>query len=904
MFRTELRFRTVLALCFILCFAAWSFAQTEKPPRWPRTIDDPRGTVTVYSPQLESIQGDRLTAVSAVSVKLKTSPEPVFGAVWFNCRVSTDRATQEVSFSDLKVPVAKFPDTPDDKVTILRQFLEQNLPISDIKMPMASLVAQVNLVAEKRQVSGKFEDKPPQIVFVMKPTALVFINGEPKMKKVEGSGLMRVVNTPYLIVFDSASSSYYLKGGDFWYSASDWKGPWNPDAKPPQDALKLASNDFLTTQTQKETPKGELGEPAPEIFVTTSSTELIETTGEPQFVPISGSKLTYVSNTERSWIYDTASQTNYVLLAGRWYAGPSTRGPWQYTPGRSLPEDFKKIPADSVAGAALANVPGTQEASNALANLQVPQTAAIDRREAKFTPTYDGAPQFKPIEGTNLSYAANSPQTIIKTPEGRTYANEDAVWYESTQPTAAFEVSTSVPQSIYSIPPSSPVYNATYSYVYDSTPDTVYVGYTPGYTGSYYHDDCICYGTGYDYPYWYGDYYYSSPYTWGLGAAYNPYTDNWGVRFGYGGRFGGYGGGWVGWGSGWYGGWVAGGYWHGGAHVNPLWRNQGNLDNRWDNRYQNNIYDRAKNFNRNDFDFNRNNINAGNNRWKDKAGNIGRAGGIAAAGGIGAAGGIAAAGAIKSLRGGAANRPGRAATLPAGAGNRLPSRDGRGPDNVFADQNGNVFRNTGKGWEQRVGNGWQNANDRVPGGAGAALAAGAGAGLAAGAGQNLGNRVPGQGAGAGIQQRPGGQLGAGAGLQPGAGAGLPQRPGVQPGAGTGLPARPSVQPGAGMPARPALPPRPSISQPSMPSRPTYNLPQQSQARQQAVQRSQAYQRPPSRTTSQPRRSSSASRPSGGSRAPSRSASRPSGGSRGGGGGRASGGARAGGGGGGRGGGRR
>ena len=46
-------------------------------------------------------------------------------------------------------------------------------------------------------------------------------------------------------------------------------------------------------------------------------------------------------------------------------------------------------------------------------------------------------------------------------------------------------MATSVPAVIYSIPPSSPVHYVTYVRVYDWTPQVVYVGYTPGYYGTY-----------------------------------------------------------------------------------------------------------------------------------------------------------------------------------------------------------------------------------------------------------------------------------------------------------------------------------------------------------------------------------------------------------------------------------
>ena len=55
--------------------------------------------------------------------------------------------------------------------------------------------------------------------------------------------------------------------------------------------------------------------------------------------------------------------------------------------------------------------------------------AECDRRskKAEFTATYDGEPQFKPIEGTDMSYAVNSPNDIIVV-GGKHYAGSGAIF--------------------------------------------------------------------------------------------------------------------------------------------------------------------------------------------------------------------------------------------------------------------------------------------------------------------------------------------------------------------------------------------------------------------------------------------------------------------------------------------
>jgi hypothetical protein len=88
-------------------------------------------------------------------------------------------------------------------------------------------------------------------------------------------------------------------------------------------------------------------------------------------------------------------------------------------------------------------------------------------------------------------------------------------------------VATEVPEEIYTIPPSSPVYYATFARVYSATEDEVEVGYTPGYQGTYEDDGTVVYGTGWDYEPWTGEDYYGWGWTWGYSYWYVPWYQWW-----------------------------------------------------------------------------------------------------------------------------------------------------------------------------------------------------------------------------------------------------------------------------------------------------------------------------------------------------------------------------------------
>ena len=117
---------------------------------------------------------------------------------------------------------------------------------------------------------------------------------------------------------------------------------------------------------------------------------------------------------------------------------------------------------------------------------------------------------------------------------GLYYLVEDGVWYLSASPHGPWQVATGRPAQVDTILPTSPVHNVKYVRVYDATPEVVYVGYTPGYLGSYVYRDTVLYGSGWNYRPWVSPrYYYPRHLTWGWHVSYNPWT-GWDFGMGWG----------------------------------------------------------------------------------------------------------------------------------------------------------------------------------------------------------------------------------------------------------------------------------------------------------------------------------------------------------------------------------
>ena len=275
------------------------------------------------------------------------------------------------------------------------------------------------------------------------------------------------------------------------------------------------------------------------------------TDGPAVFVPLLDDLLV-LQNSDDDVFMHVESQRFYIVLAGRWYDADSLNGPWSYRAADQLPPAFAEIPPRSEQADARVYVAGTAEAEEAVLDAQVPRTAAVERGVAEVDVRYDGEPDFQPVAGTDMQYAANTGATVLQS-DRRYYLVENGVWYVSDRPNGPWQVSAWRPQAVSQIAPTSPVYHVKYVYIYDSTPDVVYVGYTPGYLGSYVYGGTVVYGTGWHYRPWISPfYYYPRPSTWGFHVSYNPWS-GWGFGLSWN------------WGWGWdpfYTSYWSGGYWH------------------------------------------------------------------------------------------------------------------------------------------------------------------------------------------------------------------------------------------------------------------------------------------------------------------------------------------------------
>jgi hypothetical protein len=506
----------------------WAHAQapgaSSADDTWPKQFVSGGNTFSIYQPQIERWQWNELQARAAVGLETAASPQPRFGVIWFSALTNVDKESRMVTLQDMSLFKIDFPGTPDEGIDYASA-LNDALPSQPIQIALDRLQANLEVtkvIGRRQQVPVK--NTPPRIVYSPRLAVLVLTDGKLVLRQVQGTPLMRAINTRALLLLDTSSGTYYLWLLNRWVQAPAFEGPWTAATSAPaalettkQQAIadKQVSVDDFTPPVKQALEQGQL----PVIYTSTAPAELIQTEGPAQFQPIATTQIFDVSNTASSLFFYRTTQQYYVLISGRWFRARALSGPWAFVEPSTLPGDFAQIPLNHPKGAVLASVPGTAEAKQAVIANGIPQTATI-ARTARLTVTYDGSPQFTPITGTGLSYARNAPLPVIQVDPTYYMALQDGVWFVSSSPARTWLVATSVPPVIYTIPPTAPLYYVTHVYVYGSTPQVVYTGYTPGYYGMVVTpSNLVVYGTGYVYPAWAGTVWYPLPATYGAYAA-------------------------------------------------------------------------------------------------------------------------------------------------------------------------------------------------------------------------------------------------------------------------------------------------------------------------------------------------------------------------------------------------
>jgi hypothetical protein len=542
-------------------------------PGWPRQLTNNGSILVLYTPQVEDWpEYQTLNFRMAFALTPYQGKESV-GVLYISATTTVDTYTRMVDIFNMNITDVHFPSLDPATAASMGQIVRQFLDVTKkVTVSMDRIVAATPKKQPTTAVSN-IKNDPPTIFVSNTPAILLQMQGEAAVTDASKGGMKYVYNANWPLFQDPGTNKYYLFDNVEWQTAGQLQGPWTYTSKLPKALTDLKKDDNWKTVLKTAIPAPAKSKSLPNIYYSVDPAEIVIFSGAPSMQPIPGTGLTYASNTGSNLFYSGQTSLYYFLASGRWFSAPGLNGPWLYaTP--NLPADFANIPETSPAARVLSTVPGTDEAADAVMIAQIPTKVTVDPKAVPaVTISYSGSPNFVVIQGTSLSYAQNTTDKVIMVSSNSYYACLNALWYVSSTPQGPWVVATSIPQAIYTIPASSPVYNVTYVTQTVTSTGTVQASYTAGYMGAfivgvgvgviiasgtgwyappyYYHPPYgypICYGGMYTYgayayhPYGYGGVTYRASYnsatgTYGrsataygpygsatVGQAYNPYT--------------------------------------------------------------------------------------------------------------------------------------------------------------------------------------------------------------------------------------------------------------------------------------------------------------------------------------------------------------------------------------------
>jgi hypothetical protein len=143
----------------------------------------------------------------------------------------------------------------------------------------------------------------------------------------------------------------------------------------------------------------------PTLFFSKTPAVIVNIDGDPIWSPVAGTDLKYAINTNWDLFELATSKTLYLRHDATWLKATSLDGAW--TPAGTLPDSFKKIPADDNWKDVKAAVPGKKLTPNAAPKV------FVSTKPAELI-LMKGEPSYLLVEGTSLLWVNNTESDVFR----------------------------------------------------------------------------------------------------------------------------------------------------------------------------------------------------------------------------------------------------------------------------------------------------------------------------------------------------------------------------------------------------------------------------------------------------------------------------------------------------------
>ena len=208
---------------------------------------------------------------------------------------STERL---VSFQKMKIVEANFQTLPKEQVRESSTEIDKAIPDDERVIALDRVLANL----DKSQIVPKnvegVKADPPAIFFSKTPAVIVNLDGEPIWSPIKENDLKFAVNTNWDL-FQHAPDQHAVPSQQRHVAEGDRReGPVDAGGHAARQLQEAAGGRQL--EGRQGQPAGQAGRRigVPKVFVSTQPAELILLTGEPEYRPVQGTGLLWVSNTE------------------------------------------------------------------------------------------------------------------------------------------------------------------------------------------------------------------------------------------------------------------------------------------------------------------------------------------------------------------------------------------------------------------------------------------------------------------------------------------------------------------------------------------------------------------------------------------------------------------------------
>jgi hypothetical protein len=216
----------------------------------------------------------------------------------------------------------------------------------------------------------------------------------------------------------------------------------------PDDERVIALDRVLANLDKSQiVPKNVEGVKAdpPPIFFSQSPAIIVVLDGDPIWSPIAENDLKVAVNTNWDLFQHGPTSVYYLRHNDAWLKATEIGGPW--APAGTLPESFRKLPADDNWKDVRANLPGRRLSASAVPKVFVSMQPAelILLR---------GAPAYRPVAGTSLQWVSNTDSDLFRVgTTGTIYYLVAGRWFSSSSFTGPWTFATpSLPPDFAKIP--------------------------------------------------------------------------------------------------------------------------------------------------------------------------------------------------------------------------------------------------------------------------------------------------------------------------------------------------------------------------------------------------------------------------------------------------------------------